>query len=102
MQQLVAAAIVAEWWGYVGVRLGLLSIYFVCVLLQLRRWEEEGGMPVLVGTERFVSRPMSGGYKHPDIIRWTTRSAAYHIPPAHSVGCDTPAFRPFERPPAGG
>ena len=26
-------------------------------------------MPVLVGTERFVSRPMSGGYRHPDIIR---------------------------------
>jgi hypothetical protein len=37
--------------------------------LQLRRWDEEGGMPVLVGTERFVSRPMSGGYRHPDIIR---------------------------------
>lgn len=37
--------------------------------VQLRRWEEEGGMPVLVGSERFVSRPMSGGYKHPDIIR---------------------------------
>lgn len=35
---------------------------------QMRRWDEEGGMEVLVG-DTFVSRPMSGGYKHPDSDR---------------------------------
>lgn len=34
----------------------------------MRRWDEEGGMEVLVG-DTFVSRPMSGGYKHPDSDR---------------------------------
>jgi len=43
------------------------------IVLQLRRWEEEGGMPVLVGGGSFVSRPMSGGYRHPDIFKCAVR-----------------------------
>lgn len=30
-------------------------------------------MPVLVGGGSFVSRPMSGGYRHPDIFKCAAR-----------------------------
>lgn len=53
--------------------------------LQLRRWDEEGGMPVLVGTERFVSRPMSGGYRHPDIIRCARACWQAHVHMWHGI-----------------
>ena len=34
--------------------------------MQVRRWQEEGGMHVLSGTRTFKARQMSGSYMHPE------------------------------------
>lgn len=49
-------------------RLDMQNYKIVGVAAKVRRWAEEGGMSVLVGGDSFVSRPMSGGYKHPDTV----------------------------------
>eukprot|EP00208_Stichococcus_sp_RCC1054_P000518 CAMPEP_0206143670 /NCGR_PEP_ID=MMETSP1473-20131121/21397_1 /ASSEMBLY_ACC=CAM_ASM_001109 /TAXON_ID=1461547 /ORGANISM="Stichococcus sp, Strain RCC1054" /LENGTH=842 /DNA_ID=CAMNT_0053539177 /DNA_START=163 /DNA_END=2691 /DNA_ORIENTATION=+ len=54
-------------------RLDTQNYKIIGAAAKMRRWEEEGGIRMLVGGDRFVSRPMSGGYRHPDKMINTRR-----------------------------
>ena len=53
--------------------------------LQVRRWQDEGGMHVLTASRTFRARQMSAGYKHPQKLPGLSRQFFREGEPAYAV-----------------